>query len=324
MKIVVLDSMPLDAEGDLNWLPLQELGELTRHPQTRPGEVAERIRDADAVFTNKVRLSADHFAEAPNLRLVSVLATGYDIVEVAAARQRGITVCNVPGYSTPSTAQTTIALLLELCHRTGDHAQGVRDGAWIKAGIWSWWQQTPVELDGKTLLIVGYGAVGKRVGQIAEALGMTVIAAQLPGRDSGSSEGRTVQRVPLEDALPLADVVSLHCPLTPETRELMNQERLARMKPGAFLLNTARGGLVADYAVRAALETGRLGGYGADVLGVEPPPSDHPLLSAPYPPNCLITAHFAWASFASRSRLLADSIQNLRSFLAGTPQNVVS
>lgn len=314
MKIVVLDAVPLDAEGDMDWSPLRALGDLTLHPQTRPEETLERIAGADAVFTNKVRLNAGHFGETPSLRLVSVLATGYDIIEVGAARERGVTVCNVPGYSTPSTAQTAIALLLEVCHRVGHHADAVRNGAWTGAGVWSWWDETPVELDGKNLLVLGRGAIGGRVARVGEALGMRLLSASLPGRPKPGIP-------PLDEVLPLADVVSLHVPLTPELRGLFNGDRLARMKPGAFLINTARGPLVDDLAVADALRSGHLGAYAADVLSVEPPPPDHPLLAAP---RCRITAHYAWASRESRSRLLAESVENLRAFLAGSPRNVVS
>ncbi len=319
LKIVVLDALPLDAEGDMDWSPLREMGELILYPQTQPDETAGRIAGASAILTNKVRLTADYFANAPTIRLVSVLATGYDIVDVVAARNHGVTVCNVPGYSTPSTAQATIALLLELCHYAGDHAIRVREGGWTEANAWSFWLRSPVELAGKTLLIVGLGAVGRRVGRIAEAMGMQVFAAQLPGRETTGTAD--IPRVLLEEALPRADVISLHCPLTPETHGLMNTERLAQLKSGAFLINTARGALVEDAAIVAALESGHLGGYAADVLSIEPPLANHPLFSAP---RCIVTPHSAWASHASRSRLLAESIENLRSFHAGLPRNVVS
>jgi glycerate dehydrogenase len=318
-KIVVLETNPFDADGDLDWSPLRALGELTLHPRTRPEETAERIAGAEVVYTNKVRIGAAEMDGASRLQLISVLATGYDVVDVAAARERGITVCNVPGYSTPSTAQTTVALLLELCHHVGNHANTVRAGGWTAAGIWSFWEQTPVELEGKTLALVGLGAVGMRVARIAEALGMTVHAVAIPGRVY--EPDTPYPRLPLEEALATADVVSLHCPLTPETRGLINAERLAKMKPTAFLINTARGLLIDEAALADALNSGRIAGYAADVLSVEPPPPDNPLLSAP---NCLITPHYAWTSHASRSRLMAESVENVRAFLTGTPRNVVN
>lgn len=317
MKIVILDARPMDA-GDLDWTPLRALGDLTLHGQSAPDAVNERIAEADIVYTNKVRLPADAFAAAPRLKLVSVLATGYDVIDLAAARQRGVTVCNVPGYAAPSVAQTTIALLLELANRVGAHAEAVAAGAWTEGGIWSFWRFPLVELAGKTLVVVGLGAIGGKVAGIARALGMEVVAAELPGR---SASGGPFPRVPLDEALPRADVISLHCPLTPETRHLIDADRLARLKPTAFLVNTARGALVDEAALAAALRAGRLAGYAADVLSVEPPPSDNPVLSAP---NCLLTPHFAWASREARQRLLDASVENLRAFLAGRPQNVVA
>ena len=316
--IVVLDALPLNP-GDLDWGPLAALGNLRMYEHTSPGEVAERIAGAGVVYTNKVRLDRAAFAAASDLRLVSVIATGYDVVDVDAAREHGVTVCNVPGYSTPSTAQTAIALLLELAYRVGAHADAVRAGEWTRRNTWSFRDHPLVELADKTLVIVGLGAIGGRVAQIGAALGMRVVAAQFPGRPSGGSS--PYPRLPLDDAFAIADVVSLHCPLTPATRGLVSASRLARMKPGAFLVNTSRGPLVDEAALAEALHAGRLGGYAADVLAVEPPPAEHPLLRAP---NCLITPHLAWASRESRQRLLDASVENLRAFLAGTPQNVVS
>lgn len=321
MKIVVLETSPFDADGILDWSPLRAFGEVTLHPRTRPEEAAARVAGADVVYTNKVPLGATELdAAGPNLKLVSVLATGYDVVDVAAARGRGVTVCNVPGYSTPSTAQTAVALLLELCHRVGEHAAAVRTGEWQRTGIWSFWHAAPTELDGKTLAVVGMGQVGRRVAAIAAALGMEVVGAALPGRE-GAAGDSPYPRLPLEEALAHADAVSLHCPLTPATRGLIDAERLARMRPGALLVNTSRGPLVDEAAVADALRSGRLGGYAADVLSTEPPADDNPLLTAP---NCVVTPHFAWASRESRTRLLAESVENLRAFLAGSPRNVVS
>lgn len=318
MTIVVLDALPFNP-GDLDWAPLRALGELRLHDSTTPHEVAERVADADVVYTNKVRLDESAFEAAPNLRLVSVLATGYDVVDVARARERGVTVCNVPGYSTPSTAQTTIALLLELTHHAGVHAQAVRTGAWTEANTWSFWNHPLVELADKTLAVVGLGTIGRRVAQIATALGMQVVGAQLPGRETKSSTDPH-PRVALDEAFARADVISLHCPLTPQTRGLVNAERLSRTKPTAFLVNTARGPLVDEEALARALHEGRLAGYAADVLSVEPPSSDNPLLHAP---NCLLTPHLAWASRESRQRLMNTSVANLQAFANGHPQNVV-
>lgn len=316
MKIVVLDAVPLDADGDLDWTPLREIGEAALYPRTSAEETAGRIVGADAVYTNKVRLGEAHFAANPALKFVSVFATGYDVVDVAAARTHGVTVCNVPGYSTASTAQTAIALLLELANHVGDHAAKVRNGEWTRRNIWSWWDDGAIELDGKTLVIVGMGAIGSRVAAVAAALGMNVLAAQIPGRPYPTD----TRHVPLSDALRIADAVSLHCPLTPDTRHLINAERLALLKPHSFLINAGRGPLVDETAVAAALWNGSLAGYAADVLSVEPPPADHPLLSAP---RCIITPHYAWTSRAARERMLSVSVANLTAFLSGKPENVV-
>ena len=319
MKIVILDSRPMDA-GDLDWTPLRALAPdgLVLHEQTAPGQVVERIVGADVVCTNKAPLDAAAFAvAAPRLRLVSVLATGYNVIDLGAARDHGVTVCNVPGYSTASVTQATIGLLLELAHGVGHHAERVRGGAWQRAGVWSFSDCPLVELDGKTLVIVGLGAIGRRVARVAEALGTTVFAARLPGRDD--SHGDDVPRLPLDEALARADAVTLHCPLTPDTHGLMSAERLARMKPSAFLVNTARGPLVDEGAVADALRAGRLAGYAADVLSEEPPDGGSPLFHAP---RCLITPHLGWATRESRRRLLDATVANVRAFLAGAPQNV--
>ncbi|MBV9868072.1 MAG: D-2-hydroxyacid dehydrogenase [Abitibacteriaceae bacterium] len=315
---MVLDSLPLNP-GDLDWTPLRELGDLTLFENTSPAEVAERVRDADVVYTNKVRVRADALGAASNLKLVSVLATGYDIIDLDAARQQGVTVCNVPAYGTNSVAQTTIALLLELTHHAGAHDAAIRDGQWQRAGFFSFWNYPLVELADKTLLIVGMGAIGSKVAQIATALGMKVSAAQLPGRTASGQAA--YPRVPLQEALPQADVISLHTPLTPETRALINAERLSQMKQTALLLNTARGLLVDEAALAEALRDGRIAGYAADVLSTEPPASDNPLFNAPH---CNLTPHLSWASFESRQRLMNASVENLRAFLLGKPQNVVS
>ncbi|MBC8139377.1 MAG: D-2-hydroxyacid dehydrogenase [Fibrella sp.] len=318
MQITVLDAKPLD-DGDLDWAPLRAMGQVTLHSGTSTEELAARIGDADVLYTNKVPLRATVFDAAPRLKLISVLATGYDIIDISAARAHGVTVCNVPAYSTASTAQTTIALLLELCHRAGAHSDAVHAGEWSRSPTFSFWKHPLTDLGGKTLLIVGLGAIGRRVATIAGALGMKIIAAQLPGREAAAHS--EFARLPLDEALPVADVVSLHCPMTPQTRGLIDAERLAKFRTGALLINAARGPIVDDLAVRAALETGRLAGFAADVLASEPPPADHPLFGAP---NCILTPHIAWATPDSRRRNLEISVQNLRAFLDGTPQNVVS
>lgn len=317
-KIVVLDARPADV-GDMDWSSLHALGELTLHEHTALAEVAARIQDADIVLTNKVALPASAFEAAPNLGLVSVLATGYDVIDLKAARRAGVTVCNVPAYSTASTAQTAVALLLELTQHVGAHDVAVKAGDWTRSPWFAFWNFPLTELDGKTLVVIGLGSIGGRVASICEALGMKIIAAHLPGRQSKSDS--PYPRLPLDEALPLADVVSLHCPATPETRGLVNAGFLAKLKSSAFLLNTSRGVLIDESAVAHALKNGKLAGFAADVLSVEPPPADNPLLSAP---NCILTPHIAWASTESRRRLLDVSAKNLRAFLEGKPQNVVS
>ena len=321
MKIVVLDALPLDADHDLDWSPLTAIGDVTRHERTSAEETAERVAEADAIYTNKVRVGAAEMdAAGPRLKFIGVLATGYDVVDIAAAKARQIMVSNVPGYSAAFTAQTAIALLLELCQHAGQHSDAVRNGEWQRRSLWSFWQTPQVELDGKTLVMVGMGAIGGRVARIAEALGMAVIAARLPHRPERVGES-PYPRLPLDEALGHADAVSLHCPLTPETRGLIDAVRLRQFKPGAFLVNTARGPMVDDAAVTAALRSGHLAGFAADVTFPEPPAPDNPLLTAP---NTILTPHMGWASRPTRERLLSMSAANLRGFLDGTPQNTVS
>ncbi|HEX8464418.1 MAG TPA: D-2-hydroxyacid dehydrogenase [Abditibacterium sp.] len=317
-KIVVLDACPADV-GDMDWSPFRALGELTLHERTAPDEVAARIADAYIVYTNKVKLPAAAFEAAPNLKMVSVLATGYDVIDLEAARKAGVVVCNVPAYSTASTAQTAVALLLELTHHAGSHDASVKAGDWAGSPSFAFWNFPLVELDGKTLVLVGTGSIGTRFGKICEAMGMKVVSAGLPGREAKSDS--PFERLPIDEALPLADVISIHCPATPETRGLVGAEFLLKMKPSAFLINTARGVILDENAVAQALKGGKLAGFGGDVLSVEPPPADNPLLSAP---NSIVTPHIAWASTESRTRLLDVSAKNLAAFLGGSPQNVVS
>jgi len=316
-SIVVLDSLPLNP-GDLDWSPLRALGDLTLHDNTAADEINERIAHADAIFTNKVPVRSAAFEAAPKLKFIGVLATGYDIIDIEAARGHNVTVCNVPSYSSDFTAQSTLALLMELTHHVGAHDTAVRAGQWTRSDYFSFWNYPLVELAGKTLVIVGLGKIGGKFACIAAALGMKVIAAQLPGRAAGDAE---FPYVPLEEALPQADVVSLHCPLTPQTRELINAERLALMKPSTLLVNTARGLLVDENALANALQLGQIAGYATDVLSKEPPVPENPLFGAP---RCIITPHLSWASIECRTRLLQTSVANLQAFLSGQPQNVVS
>jgi glycerate dehydrogenase len=308
-RIVVLDGHTTNP-GDLSWEALEKLGAVTVHPRSTPAEVLARARDADVVLVNKVPLTAETIAQLPRLRMIGVLATGHNIVDSPAARARGIPVCNIPAYGTQSVAQHAFALLLELTQRTGHHAQTVRDGRWVKSPDWSYWDGTLVELAGLTLGIVGAGRIGHAVGKIGEAFGMTVRYAS---RQGGRAE--------LEAVLRASDVVSLHCPLTPDTKQLINATTLAWMKPTAFLLNTGRGALVDEAALADALRDGRLAGAGLDVLSTEPPSTGNPLLDAP---NCIVTPHLAWATHAARRRLMEIAVENVRAFLSGKPQNVVN
>jgi glycerate dehydrogenase len=319
LNIVVLDAKPLD-DGDVDWSPLRKLGVLTLYDNTSPEELAARIADAEIIFSNKVKLPRAAFEAAPHLKMIGVLATGYDVVDSEAAREKNIPVCNVPSYSAAFTAQSAIALMLELAHRTGAHNSAVHDGLWSSQPYFSFWNYPLVELSGKTLLIIGLGNIGKRVAKIAVALGMGVLAAQLPGR-AANSESAEIEYVPLDEGLLRADVISLHCPATPQTRGLVDAEFISKMKMEAFLINVSRGALVNEMELATALQAQKIAGYATDVLSSEPPQEDNPLLSAP---NCIITPHIAWAAPECRQRIIEASAENLRALLSGTPQNVVN
>ena len=318
MKMVVLDGYT-ENPGDLSWDSLREFGELTVYDRTgSEDEVIERIGDAQVVFVNKVPISKRVLEACPNIRCISVLATGYNVIDTAAARDRGIPVCNVPSYGTDAVAQYTFALLLELCHRIGLHDTLVHQGRWSECPDFCFWATPQMELAGKTMGIIGFGKIGRAVGRIAHGFGMNVLAYSR----SQSEEGRAVgSYVELDELLRRSDVVSLHCPLFPETKEIINTQTISRMKDGAILLNTARGPLISEEAVARALHTGKLRGAAMDVVAREPIPADSPLLTAP---NCILTPHMAWAPTESRERLLACVADNIRAFLEGHPQNVVN
>jgi len=315
-RIVVLDGHTVNP-GDLAWDALSAQGELTVHERTPKELVVARALGAEVLVTNKTVLSAAVLAELPGLAGVSVLATGFDVVEARAARERGVVVCNVPAYSTASVAQHTLALLLELVSHVGLHAAAVRAGDWAKSVDFSFWQLPIRELDGQTLGVVGLGTIGRRVAVLGQGLGMRVLAT--PSRRSDPPEGVSV--VDVDTLFRESDVVSLHCPLTESTRRLVRRERLVTMKKGALLINTARGALIDEADLAWALETEVLAGAALDVLSVEPPPPDHPLLSAP---RCIVTPHQAWTSRAARARLLGVTAENVRGILTGRPQNVVN
>lgn len=317
MKITVLDGYCLNP-GDLSWDALRRFGEVEVFDRTGADEVVERARGAGAVFTNKTPLREDALRRLPELKYIGVLATGYNVVDVAAAARQGIAVSNIPTYGTASVAQFVFALLLELCHNVRLHSDAVRAGEWSCSPDWSFWKTPLTELAGKTMGIVGFGRIGRTVGRIADAMGMYVAAHD------------TVQKNPpawprfrwlaLEDLLRESDVVSLHSPLFPETRGMINRRSLSLMKPTAILINTSRGPLVVDQDLADALNAGTLRGAGLDVLSIEPPDDSNPLLKAR---NCLVTPHMAWATREARARLMDLAVENLAAFLAGKPQNVV-
>ncbi len=323
MRIVVLDGFTLNP-GDLDWNELKALGSCEIYERSRPNEILNRAAGAEILLTNKVELTREHLSQLPALKYIGVLATGINIVELAMARQRGIVVTNVPAYGTKSVAQTTIALLLELTQHAGHHARTVREGRWTASADWCYWDFPLIELDGLTLGVIGLGRIGKAVADLAIAFGMRVIASKSSSvaEPKFPSEGGTsILRFELESVFRQSDVLSLHCPLTPETRLLVNEERLSWIKPTAFLLNTSRGMLVDEMALADALNSGRLAGAGLDVLSAEPPPAGNPLLTAK---NCIITPHLAWATRAARARLMKVAVENVKAFLAGRPQNVVN
>ncbi len=316
MNLVVLDGYTLNP-GDLSWDELRALGACEIYDRSSDAEVLPRAASAEILLTNKTVLSRATVEALPRLRYIGVLATGTNVVDLQAARERGIPVTNVPAYGTASVAQTTMALLLELTQGVGHHAQTVREGRWSRTPDFCYWDQPLVELSGLTMGIVGLGQIGKAVAELSAAFGMSILAfTPRPKAAPGF-----IRFVDLETLFRQSDVLSLHCPLTTETRGLVNAPRLALMKPSAFLLNTSRGALVDEAALASALNAGRLAGAGLDVLSVEPPPRDNPLLTAR---NCLITPHYAWGTRAARSRLLRIAVENIRGFLTDRPQNVVN
>jgi glycerate dehydrogenase len=316
--IVILDGHTANP-ADLSWSEIEAIGPLTVYPRTAAADVVARARDADIVLTNKTPISREAIAALPRLKCIGVLATGYNIVDVEAAKERGIPVCNVPEYSTPNVAQAVFALLLELTNHTGHHAQTVRSGRWAASEDFCYWDGELVELAGLTLGLVGYGRIGQAVACVGRAFGMRVLAHR---RSAAPADGDgTVRFVDLPTLLRQSDVVSLHCPLTPETQGLINAGTIGLMKPTAFLINTSRGPLVNEADLAAALDQGRIAGAGLDVLSVEPPPASNPLLTARH---CIITPHIAWATRNARQRLIEVTAANLRAFVAGQPQHVVN
>lgn len=318
MNIVILDGHALNP-GDNSWAALENLGTLTIYPRTNPTDIIERAKDADIIVTNKAPVTAATIAALPRLRLIAVTATGYNVIDLAAAAARNIPVCNVVGYGVNAVAQHVMALLLELCRRTSLHDASIRAGDWAKSPDWCYWKSPQVELTGKVLGIIGFGNIGQRVGELGHAFGMEVITLSRKGITAPTY---TPFAFVDEDTLfSHADVISLHCPLTTANTHMINAARLATMKHGAILLNTARGPLLDEQAVAEALHKGTLGGFGADVLSQEPPAIDNPLISAP---NVLLTPHISWATLNARKNITRLTADNIRAWQQGTPINVVN
>ena len=318
MKLVILDGYALNP-GDLSYEPLRQFGELTVYDRTdTEAEAIARIGDSEIVLVNKVPITETLLAACPGIRLICVQATGYNVVDCDACAKRGIPVTNVPSYGTTAVAQFTIALMLELCHRIELHSQDVHSGGWERADSFCYWLTPQMELAGKTLGIIGFGSIGKAVGRLARAFGMNVLAFNR----SQSEEGRQIGAyVDLDTLLARSDIITLHCPLFPETEKIINAGSIGKMKDGAMLINTARGALVDEAALADALNSGKLRGAALDVVSREPIRQDNPLLSCK---NCILTPHIAWAPIESRRRLLDTVVENIRAFLNGKPQNVVN
>ena len=316
-KIVILDGYALNP-GDLDYSPLRQFGELTVHERCAREEIPRLAAGADIVLGNKTVFGENEFAQLPDLKYIGIQATGFNVVDLVAARRHGVTVTNVPAYSTASVAQLTFAHLLNLTFHLSEHSAKIREGAWTRNPDFTWWEHPLEELAGKTLGLIGFGNIAKKVAMIAQAMDMRVIAAR---KNTQAVSEMNVEFVSREDVFRQADVVSLHCPATPQTENLVDRRTLALMKPTAFLINTARGTLVDENALAEALNSGRIAGAGLDVLSQEPPSVDNPLLSAK---NCFCTAHIAWATLAARKRCLETVIRNVEAFLAGEPVNVVS
>lgn len=317
MKIVILDGRALNP-GDLSYDCIKQFGEVTLYERTDTKEdTIARIGDSEIVLVNKVPITQEILDACPNIKLICVQATGYNIVDCDACARKGIPVTNVPSYGTAAVAQFTIALILELCHQVGIHNESVHNGDWVKSTNFCYWLTPQMELGGKTLGILGFGRIGREVGKLAKAFGMKVIAYNRSQCDEGREIGKYVD---LGTLFAQSDILTLHCPLFPETEKIINAENIAKMKDGAMLINTSRGGLLDEEAVAQALNTGKLRGAAVDVVSQEPMASGNPLLNS----RCIITPHIAWAPVESRQRLLDCIVENIRCFLNGTPQNVVN
>ena len=317
MKIVVLDGYT-ENPGDLSWDELAALGELRIYDRTPPHKVIERIGDAEAVYTNKIPITREILEKCPDIKFVAVTATGYNIIDLDACRERGIPVCNVPSYGTESVAQFAFALILEICSRVAHHSDAVHEGRWGRCPDWTFWDYPLIELQGKTMGIIGFGRIGQASGRLARAFGMKVLANDAFPNDSGRKIGEYVE---LDTLFARSDIIALHCPLLPSTKGIICAENIAKMKDGVIIINNGRGPLVVDKDLAEALESGKVYGAGLDVISTEPISDDNPLLKAP---NCYITPHISWAPRESRQRLMDVAVDNLRQFMAGNPINVVN
>lgn len=316
-KIVVLDGYTLNP-GDLTWEGLEKFGDLTVYDRTPGDKVLERIEDAEIIFTNKTPLTKETFEKASQVKYVGVLATGYNVVDVEAAKNKGIIVTNIPTYGTTAVGQFVFALLLEMCHHVWAHSEAVKDGQWSECPDFTFWNYPLIELTGKTIGIIGYGRIGQKTGEIAQAFGMNVLAFdQYKNREF---ESDTMKYVELDKLLEGSDVISLHCPLYENTKGIINKNNIDKMKDGVMIINTSRGPLVVEEDMVKALKSGKVSGFATDVLSIEPPKKDNPLLKAK---NTIITPHMAWAPKESRARLMNIAVENLNKYIAGTPVNVV-
>lgn len=318
MKIVVLDGYTLNP-GDISWEGLEALGEVTVYDRTKPEDVVARIGDAEAVYTNKTPITKEVLDACPGVKFIGVLATGYNIVDIEAAKEKNIVVSNIPTYGTAAVSQFAIALLLELCHHIGEHSDAVKAGEWSNNADWCFWKYPLVELAGKTMGIIGFGRIGQDTGKIAQALGMKVLAYDAYQKPELESE--TCKYADLDTLFAESDVISLHCPLFPSTQGIINKENIAKMKDGVMIINDSRGPLIVEEDLRDALNSGKVAGAAVDVVSTEPIQMDNPLLSAK---NCIITPHIAWAPKESRQRLMNIAVENLECFQNGKPQNVVN
>lgn len=320
MKIVVLDGYT-ENPGDLSWAGLEALGEVKVYDRTSYVEdpiIAERIGDADVVVMNKTPISKATIDQCPNLKMIAVLATGYNVVDYNYAKEKGIPVCNVPTYGTACVGQYAIALLLEICHHIGHHSQTVHDGKWASHIDWCYWDYPLIELDGKTAGIIGFGRIGQTTGRIAKAMGMNVLAYDLYPNDSGKTIGEYVD---LDTLLAKSDVIFLHCNLTADNEKMINKSTIAKMKDGVILINNSRGQLIDEQDVTDALNSGKIAAAGLDVVYTEPIKADNPLLKAK---NCIITPHMSWGAKEARQRIMDITVDNVKAFMAGSPANVVN